>query len=305
LWYSFDGVDAVLVKFASYNIQYGYGQDWRYDLDRIVDALAGQDVICLQEVTINWPICNRDNQPDLLAKKLNLYAAYAPGFEVDGSHCNADGVITNARMGFGNMVLSRWPILYSRSHSLPRPETVVPAEFHPNVDFPRVALETVIEINGRAIRVFSVHLSHLPGIQRQLQIDVLKDLVSSLPREAGLWEDDVRLNAWNGGKKAPEIPVSTMFFGDFNFEPQSADYASMIASPGDGEAGLIDCWTVSKHKSKIDQTCVENGGHLTRLDYMFTTYNYNEKIESVRVDQSVVASDHFPVFFEVHIEVDE
>ena len=41
-----------MVKFATYKIQYGVGQDGRYDLDRVIAELQDQDIICLQEVTI-------------------------------------------------------------------------------------------------------------------------------------------------------------------------------------------------------------------------------------------------------------
>ena len=156
----------MIVKFATYNIQYGVGQDGRYDLARSVSALNDQDIICLQEVTTNWRACDRDDQASLLSAGLRRYAAYAPAYEVDNSSIRPDGTIDNARRGFGNMVLSRWPIVYSRPHSLPRPPTEVPPEFHPSVDFPRVALEAVIDVHGKALRVFSVHLSQLPGAQR-------------------------------------------------------------------------------------------------------------------------------------------
>ena len=113
----------MIVKFASYNIQYGVGQDGRYDLARAIAALEDQDIICLQEVTTNWRACERDDQAGLLSAGLGRYAAYAPAYEVDESRRQPDGGIVNARRGFGNMVLSRWPIVYSRPHSLPRPPT--------------------------------------------------------------------------------------------------------------------------------------------------------------------------------------
>ena len=37
------------MKFASYNIQYGFGLDGIYDLGRIAESLEGADVIALQE----------------------------------------------------------------------------------------------------------------------------------------------------------------------------------------------------------------------------------------------------------------
>ena len=52
-----------MVKFATYNIQYGVGQDGRYERARVIEGLQDQDVICLQEVTtIGRPAivtCNR------------------------------------------------------------------------------------------------------------------------------------------------------------------------------------------------------------------------------------------------------
>jgi len=287
------------VKFATYNIQYGVGQDDQYNLDRIAEALAGQDIIALQEVTTNFPRCHMENQPDMLAKALNLYSAFATGFEYDVSYKDKTGTIINARMGFGNMVLSRWPIIYSRAHTLPRVASELPVDYKPHVDLPRVALETVIEIDGTPVRVISVHLSHLPGIQRAPQIDALKILATSLPHEPALWQDHPQLHVWNGGQPAPAIPPSTLIFGDFNFEPDSNDYARMTATqPG---SGLVDAWNVSQTRSDDVLTCLEENGQITRLDYLFLSEDMQAKVRSANVDQSITASDHFPVFFEIEV----
>ena len=53
----------VMIKFSTYNIQYGIGQDGRYDPTRTIAELQNQDGICLQEVTTHWSTCNRDVQP--------------------------------------------------------------------------------------------------------------------------------------------------------------------------------------------------------------------------------------------------
>lgn len=287
------------VKFATYNIQYGVGQDDQYNLDRIAEALAGQDIIALQEVTTNFPRCHMENQPDMLAKALNLYSAFATGFEYDVSHEDKTGAIINARMGFGNMVLSRWPIIYSRAHTLPRVAPELSSDYRAHVDLPRVALETVIEVDGTPVRVISVHLSHLPGAQRRPQIDALKTLAISLPQEPALWQDHPRLHVWNGGQPAPAIPTSTLIFGDFNFEPDSDDYANMVAEQSG--SGLADAWNVSQMRSDDVLTCLEGDGHLTRLDYLFISKDMQTKVHSAKVDQAITASDHFPVFFEIEV----
>jgi endonuclease/exonuclease/phosphatase family metal-dependent hydrolase len=38
------------MKIVSYNIHYAIGKDDRYDLERIATAVAGADIIALQEV---------------------------------------------------------------------------------------------------------------------------------------------------------------------------------------------------------------------------------------------------------------
>ena len=291
----------VMIKFATYNIQYGVGQDGRYDLTRIIAELQEQDVICLQEVTTNWAACNRDMQPDMLAEALNLYAVYAPAWETDDSRRDTDGVITNARRGFGNMVLSRWPIVYSRPHSMERPRTEVPAEFHPNTDFPRSALEVVIDFDGTALRIFSVHLSHLPGTQQESQVEALKQLVFSLPQEAPMWEDHPRISQFSQNQAAPSVPQSSLLLGDFNFEPGSALYAAILDPLAGQAGGLVDGWAASGNDAAGEQTCVENDGRLSRLDYMFASNDLRANIQTARVNQNTEASDHFPVYFIVAI----
>jgi endonuclease/exonuclease/phosphatase family metal-dependent hydrolase len=291
----------VMIKFATYNIQYGVGQDGRYDLTGIIAELQDQDVICLQEVTTNWAACNRDMQPDMLAEALNLYAVYAPAWETDDSRRGTDGVITNARRGFGNMVLSRWPIVYSRPHSMERPRTEVPAEFHPHTDFPRSALEVVIDFDGTALRIFSVHLSHLPGTQQESQVEALKQLVFSLPQEAPMWEDHPRISQFSQNQAAPSVPQSSLLLGDFNFEPDSALYTAMLDPPPGQAGGLVDGWAASGNDAAAEQTCVENDGRLSRLDYMFASNDLRANIQTARVNQNTKASDHFPVYFVVEV----
>ena len=271
------------------------------DLDRTIEAIKDKDIVCLQEVTTNWRVCNRDDQPEFLATGLNRFTAYAPAYQVDGSHRNSDGSITNSRLGFGNMVLSRWPIIYSRAHSLPRPRTDIPPDFHPSVDFPRTALEAVIDIEGTALRVVSVHLSQLPGAQRDAQIDVLKTLAMSLPGEAALWQDAPRISIWSEDRPAPQIPKPTLLIGDFNFEPEDPGLARMIAPAGGRPAGLIDGWADAGLRRSDARTSVENDGRLARLDYMFMTPDMAGSVHSARVDQSTKASDHYPVCFLLEI----
>src|SRR5574337_1170629 len=97
------------MRIVTWNIQWGRGADGRVDLTRTRDVLAGlgsPEVICLQEVAINFAgLPGGPPQDDLafLAAAFPDYEpVYAPGLDVPA----AAGV---GRSRFGNLLLSRLP----------------------------------------------------------------------------------------------------------------------------------------------------------------------------------------------------
>ncbi len=97
------------MRLLTYNIHKGIGgRDHRYSLDRIIEVIEDQnpDVICLQEVDRNVRRSRFDNQPRLLA-----------------DHFHAAGKLFqfNVKLksgGYGNLLLTRWPILRHHQISL-------------------------------------------------------------------------------------------------------------------------------------------------------------------------------------------
>src|ERR1700722_9829852 len=89
------------MRMMSYNIHKGIGgRDRRYRLERIIRVIEEEnpDVICLQEVDRHVARTRHDDQPKKLADAL---AATAHLYQL------------NVRLksgGYGNLVLSRWPI---------------------------------------------------------------------------------------------------------------------------------------------------------------------------------------------------
>jgi endonuclease/exonuclease/phosphatase family metal-dependent hydrolase len=96
------------MRLLSYNIHSGIGSDRHYDLERIAAVIAeqGPDLVCLQEVDCKVRRSGYDDQPALLARRLNALSSF---FQIN--------VPLNAG-GFGNLVLSRWPFLRRHSVSL-------------------------------------------------------------------------------------------------------------------------------------------------------------------------------------------
>jgi endonuclease/exonuclease/phosphatase family metal-dependent hydrolase len=89
------------MRLLSYNIHKGVGgADRRYRLERIIDVIRAEqpDVICLQEVDFNVKRSRFDDQPAILADRLQVNVAL---YQLN--HPHRDG-------GYGNLILSRWPI---------------------------------------------------------------------------------------------------------------------------------------------------------------------------------------------------
>jgi len=88
------------MRLLSWNIHKGIGgRDRRYALSRIIDCIEAEnpDVICLQEVDRLVRRSHFDDQPRLLARYFRCHSVFQATVAV------GDG-------GYGNLVLSRWPV---------------------------------------------------------------------------------------------------------------------------------------------------------------------------------------------------
>ena len=109
------------MKITSYNIQFGRGLDRNSDLPRICEAVKTADIICLQEVDSLWQRSGNVDQPQLISKLLpEYYTVFGASFDVDNSYKTNDGRVINQRRRHGDMILSRWPIISSRTFNLPK-----------------------------------------------------------------------------------------------------------------------------------------------------------------------------------------
>ena len=97
------------MRLLSYNMHKGIGgRDRRYRLDRIIDVIETEnpDLVCLQEVDRHVPRSRFDDQPRLLAEYFGAGGnLYQPNVHL------TSGV-------YGNLLLSRWPLLAKHQISL-------------------------------------------------------------------------------------------------------------------------------------------------------------------------------------------
>ncbi|WP_292294490.1 endonuclease/exonuclease/phosphatase family protein, partial [Marivita sp.] len=159
------------MKLASYNIQYGKGKDDRFDLDRIVSELGDPDLIALQEVETHTGRSGMVHQAHEIAARLpHMHWVYGPGIDFDASNI-VDGKPVHRRRQFGNMVLSRWPILSMINHTLPK--IALLNTFH----LQRTLLECVIDAPSGPLRFCSVHLDHVSTDTRRDQVEYMCNLL--------------------------------------------------------------------------------------------------------------------------------
>lgn len=294
------------MKLVSYNIQYGFGSDGRYDLSRAARIVDGADIIALQEVERHWQRSHFDDQPELLSRLLPWYHwVYGPAFDMDASE-QQDGRLVNRRRQFGTMVLSKLPIVWSRLHVLPMRRTLRPLNTR------NAALECMIRTPAGPVRVLSLHLAHIAAEERLEQIDYLLAEHRRAPSDGGPWSgiDDEPSRNWTSSEAEPENPLAAIWMGDFNMEPGSAEYRRIVSSTPyhRGAAyldGFVDAAAVAietagdfhTHEKIIDGRLAKR-----RLDHCFVGGVFAGRVRSVASDIGEVASDHFPVRVDIDLE---
>jgi endonuclease/exonuclease/phosphatase family metal-dependent hydrolase len=265
--------------FCTYNIHYGVGGDGRYDVARIADAVAEADILCLQEVTRGWAQNDHADHAAEIGKRLNRYYRFHGPMEADASTVAPDGTITSRRRSFGNAIVSRWPILWSRGVMLPK------TRLTDRFDLQRGYIEAVIAVPSGALRVYCTHLSHIGAAQRLPQIDALLKAVGDAETVGATW-DTTGPETFLFQEPSLAVPASAIVAGDMNFTPKHPEYPRVLA------AGLADAWRAAGNSEEEVDSFPREG----RIDHVFTTPDLAKKVTGARIGYGIPASDHWPVF---------
>jgi endonuclease/exonuclease/phosphatase family metal-dependent hydrolase len=278
------------MKLVTWNIQWGLGCDGRVDLRRIVQtakALCDADVFCFQEVSHGFAAHDGDqDQPAVLAF---LLPGYRPVFRPA-----VEKVDDNGRLQvFGNMILSRLPVLEITSHKLPWPATE-------GRSMQRQALEVLVQAPMGAMRVITTHLEYHSELHRKAQIERLRALHEEGERRKQLAFEDRSEGAY---RTSPQ-PVGTILCGDFNLEPDEPLYQEILRPLSPEVPSFLDAWRVAHGPAPhppttgvADLTQWPQGPHCR--DYIFVTENLSDRVAAVNVDVETTASDHQPLALEL------
>jgi endonuclease/exonuclease/phosphatase family metal-dependent hydrolase len=277
----------------TWNIQYGKGADGRIDFPRIVETarrLGDADVICFQELAINFPELDGGagaDQPALLAALLPDYTpVFRPALDF--------GLPGGQRQSFGNMILSRLPVLQVLAHLLPRPAEAGIRSMQ------RQALEAVIEAPFGPLRVVTTHLEFFSEMHRLAQVDAIRarhEEVAALATTPG--DDDIQ-----GTYRGVPRPPTGLVCGDFNFEPGWHEYHRMLSPFPVGVPAFRDAWKI-RHPERphaptagiYDADQWPKGPNCR--DFVFVTSDLVPRLRRIAVDVKTNASDHQPVLVEL------
>jgi endonuclease/exonuclease/phosphatase family metal-dependent hydrolase len=297
------------VRLVGYNIQYGVGKDGKLDLARAIGAVDGADIVALQEVERNWPKSGMADQVAEIERLMpGYFCVYGPYFDVDASMRAADGTVVNRRRQHGLMLLSRWPIRSSRLFPLPKLDNVT------GLGFQMGMLEGVIDVPGRPLRVYSIHLSSLASEERILQAEELLRLWWRTPAEGATWSGERTLAGvdWSSGEEQPPAPTDTVMLGDFNTRPGTPEYRLLIGEQPGGRGGihfrmrLCDTWLLAgdggpgvTFPASTAYPAARMGSDGIRIDYGFVSGSLAPLVTRAWVDSAAQGSDHQPYWFEL------
>jgi len=281
------------MRLLTWNIQWGRGMDGRVDLARMAAVIRSHgafDVICLQEVAVNFADLPGSRGEDEVAELRRLFAGYeviyAPAVDLPAP--------AGGRRQFGNAILSRLPIQQVFRQLLPWPaEAGLPS-------MQRVLLEAVVQTDFGLVRVLTTHLEYYSARQRLAQVEAIRALHRNACDHARL----IRPGEAGGGPfDALPRPASAILCGDMNSGPEAPERARLLAAFEAGAPALVDAWQAvhpaTPHLPTAGIHPVDWLDAPTCYDFIYVTEDLAGRLTACEVDTVTDASDHQPVWIEL------
>ncbi len=282
------------MKLITWNIQWCRGIDLAVDPARIVrtaQKLADFDVLCLQEVAVNFPGLPGSRGEDQVAELSRALPGFSAHYGIATDVDDGKG----GRSRFGNLIFSRLPVVQVYRHLLPWPAD-------PGVQsMQRIAVETVVQAPWGPVRVMTTHLEYYSAMQRMVQIDALRMLHQHACGHASA--PHIQNDAGQPFQARPR-PASAILTGDFNFKPDDPAYRRITAPFDIGAApALIDAWTLAHPGISHAPSAGVHEDSWAKppfcCDFIFVTTDLARRVRDVTIDAQTQASDHQPVLIDI------
>ena len=281
------------MNLITWNVQWFCGIDGSVSVERVVDeacSMADFDVLCLQEVAVNYPALEGDAGFDQVAR----LQALLPGFEV----CFGAAVDELGRHGqrqrFGNLIATRLPLATTWHQALPYPADGGVRSM------PRMCSSATVLTDFGPLRVMTTHLEFYSTVQRAAQAQALLDLHA---QACGHALAPPKLDETGAPFQAKPHTRSAVLCGDFNLLRTDAEYPLLQSAPAVGATRFTDAWGLVNGARKQDPTFrvfdQRYGPEPIACDFIFVSEDLAPRVRRVEVNGQTRASDHQPVLLEL------
>jgi endonuclease/exonuclease/phosphatase family metal-dependent hydrolase len=307
------------MKIVTYNVQWFKGLDNVVDIARVINVardMADFDAICMQEVSVNYTTLTgaaHPNQPAIVKQLL-------PGFEVFFSPAIDElSPCGTMRQQFGNLIATRLPVRQVQHTPLPYPN---PPVAQPTPSMQRIALTCTVQAPWGPVRLITSHLEYYNQVMRHAQTRALRDLHL---QGCALAAQPSKTEQGTPYQPKP-LTTDTIICGDFNFELDSEEYATMIQTGDDQtgakQTGVAQAGSAQTYAAQTGAKCnlVNSfdvlhpgkaypstfrlfdrtyGPEPVGCDFFFVSDSLAHRVKGFAVNQVTQASDHQPVLLEL------
>lgn len=277
------------MKLITWNIQWGLGADGVLDLARIVEHardMADFDVLCLQEVADNWPELKESPHEN----QFSAFARLLPGFEaIEGVALETRDAEGRAKR-FGNMLLTRLPVVQVLRHTLPWPAVETN-------NMTRGLIEAVVRTDQGPLRLMTTHLEYSHPSIRAAQVEAVRAIHAAACERVATPRSDGQ-----GTYRRTAGAASAILTGDFNMKPEDPLLARLAAPFEADHPPLADAWTIANPGAPHPITsCIvdRSYGQPHCCDYVFVSADLAPRVRSVACDEATRVSDHQPLLIEL------
>ena len=284
------------MKIITWNVQWFCGIDGVVDIARVVEtakAMADFDVICMQEVAVNYPRLEGNASHDQPA----ILKALLPGFELFfGAAVDELASDGKSRQRFGNLVASRLPVAQVQHHALPYPADITPGGVR---SMPRMCTSATVMSGFGPVRFMTTHLEFYSPAMRMAQAN---ELLCLHAQGCALAAHPPLLDDTGGPFQSKPHTAHCVLTGDFNFEPSSEEYV-LLQSPRAGASQLYDAWTAlspdQPHAPTFRLYDRRYGPVPITCDFLFVSDTLLPNLKRAEVNLNTKVSDHQPVLLEL------
>ena len=277
------------MKLVTWNTQWCCGNDGITSPQRIVDGARALepdfDTLCLQEISVNYPRLAGNPGHD----QVEIIRGLLPGYQVFFGAA-VDEWEGGERRQFGNLIATRLPVTQVRHHALPYPAD------RGVRSMPRMC--TVVTVRDPVlgpVRIMTTHLEYYSKLQRMAQAQALRAIHIEACEQAAA---PPQLSQDGSPFQSKVHTANAVLCGDFNLEPQDAEYPA-IQAPAAGGVQLWDSWKLLHGNTPhIPTFHVHNKKYSpvpAACDFVFVSDGLKDRVKGLRVDSVTQVSDHQPV----------